>query len=175
MPRTAHSSDDRRFHDRLHQSASNQRPRPAAPFLENDPTLAKLGEWSGDAANSTVLFLGDNIYNEGLVDDDRERGEMILAQQLAATGAHKILIPGNHDWGLFKMRESSIQNHQAFVAAWRDGEAARLGRAVPRNYFELLSMLSSARTRINSRSEKCRDRISSINLDASSVGRSASC
>lgn len=95
----------------------------AGLYLENDPTLKKLGEWSSDAANSTVLFLGDNIYNEGLVDDDRERGEMILSQQLAATSARKILIPGNHDWGLFKMRESSIENQQAFVAEWRDGKA----------------------------------------------------
>lgn len=95
----------------------------AGLYLEDDPTLTKLGEWSSDAANSTVLFLGDNIYNEGLVDDDRERGEMILSQQLAATSARKILIPGNHDWGLFKMRESSIENQQAFVAGWRDGKA----------------------------------------------------
>lgn len=95
----------------------------AGLYLEDDPTLAKLGEWSSDAANSTVLYLGDNIYNEGLVDKDRERGEMILAQQLAASSARKILIPGNHDWGLFKMRESSIENQQAFVSAWQDGKA----------------------------------------------------
>lgn len=101
----------------------------AGLFLENDPTLAKLGEWSRDAANSTVLFLGDNIYNEGLVDDDRERGEMVLGQQLAATNARKILVPGNHDWGLFRMRESSIKNQQEFVAAWQDGKA----EFVPRN------------------------------------------
>jgi hypothetical protein len=95
----------------------------AGLFLEDDPTLDKLGEWSSDAANSTVLYLGDNLYNEGLVEDDRERGEKIIGQQLAATSARKILLPGNHDWGLFQMRESSIQNQQAFVAGWHDGNA----------------------------------------------------
>ena len=95
----------------------------AGLFLEDDPTLAKLADWSQDAAATTVIFLGDNIYNEGLVDDDRARGEKILAQQLAATSARKILVPGNHDWGLFQMRESSIQNQQAFVAEWADGQA----------------------------------------------------
>ena len=72
----------------------------AGLFLEDDPTLAKLGEWSRDAANSTVVFLGDNIYNEGLVEDDRERGEQVLAQQLGSTDARKILVPGNHDLSL---------------------------------------------------------------------------
>jgi len=100
----------------------------AGLFLEDDPTLAKLGAWSRDAANSTVLFLGDNLYNEGLVDDDRERGERVLAQQLAATSARKILVPGNHDWGLFEMRESSIENQQAFVAEWHDGSAEFIPR-----------------------------------------------
>lgn len=95
----------------------------AGLFLEEDPTLTKLGEWSHDSSATTVLFLGDNIYNEGLVDDDRERGEKVLSQQLAATSARKILVPGNHDWGLFQMRESSIQNQQAFVAGWQDGRA----------------------------------------------------
>lgn len=100
----------------------------AGLYLEEDPTLAKLGAWTDDAANSTVLYLGDNIYNEGLEDDDRERGEQILAQQLAATGARKILVPGNHDWGLFEMREKSIQNQQEYVAEWEDGRAEFLPR-----------------------------------------------
>ncbi|MDP6980250.1 MAG: hypothetical protein QF570_16890 [Myxococcota bacterium] len=79
------------------------------------PTLQKLGQWSSDADNTTVLYLGDNIYSEGFTDDDRERSEKILAQQLAATRARKIVIPGNHDWGLFKMHESSIDDQQQFV------------------------------------------------------------
>lgn len=93
-------------------------------FLEDDPTLAAVGSWTQDVP-STVLFLGDNIYNEGLVDDDRERGERILTQQLEATSSHKIFIPGNHDWGFAPtdMNATAIRNQQSFVDGWPGGSA----------------------------------------------------
>lgn len=97
----------------------------AGLFLEDDPTLAALDRWAIDAPSATVVFLGDNIYNEGLTDDDRERGERILAQQLAATAVPKIVIPGNHDWGLLPKNYNAraIENQQAFVDAWAPGNA----------------------------------------------------
>ena len=97
----------------------------AGYFLEDDPTLAALDRWATGVESSTVLFLGDNIYNEGLTDDDRERGEQILGQQLAATARRKIVIPGNHDWGLLpkNFNAKSIQNQQAFVDGWDAGTA----------------------------------------------------
>lgn len=102
----------------------------AGYFLEDDPTLAAIDTWAMGAPSSTVVFLGDNIYNEGLTDDDRERGEKILAQQLAATQAHKIVIPGNHDWGLIpkNYNAKSIENQQSFVDGWPAGDAEFIPR-----------------------------------------------
>ena len=99
----------------------------AGLWLEDDPTLAAIGAWTHEIPSS-VVFLGDNIYNEGLTDEDRERGEKILAQQLAATSAPKIVVPGNHDWGFAPTDHNvqSIRNQQAFVDGWRDGRAAFL-------------------------------------------------
>jgi len=97
----------------------------AGYFLEDDPTLAALDAWATGTSSSTVLFLGDNIYNEGLTDEDRARGEEILAQQLAATAVPKFVIPGNHDWGLLpkNYNAKSIENQQAFVDGWAAGSA----------------------------------------------------
>ncbi|CAM9354804.1 unnamed protein product, partial [Discosporangium mesarthrocarpum] len=97
----------------------------AGYFLEEDPTLAALDDWATSTGSASVVFLGDNIYNEGLTDEDRERGEKILAQQLAATSVRKIVIPGNHDWGLLprNYNAKSIENQQAFVDGWAEGNA----------------------------------------------------
>jgi len=97
----------------------------AGYFLEDDPTLAALDSWATAVDSSTVLFLGDNIYNEGLTDEDREEGEKILGQQLAATAVRKIVLPGNHDWGLLprNYNAQSIENQQLFVDGWPDSDA----------------------------------------------------
>jgi len=97
----------------------------AGYYLEDDPTLAAVGEWARPVDSATVVLLGDNIYNEGLTDDDRERGEQILAQQLDATEARKLVIPGNHDWGFLPKDQNAqaIRNQQAFVDGWPDGRA----------------------------------------------------
>lgn len=94
-------------------------------FLEDDPTLDALDHWASSVDSSSVLFLGDNIYDEGLTDDAREHGERILSQQLEATRVRKIFIPGNHDWGLLPKNQSakSIRNQQAFVDEWPAGHA----------------------------------------------------
>ncbi|HFA50690.1 MAG TPA: metallophosphoesterase [Bacteroidetes bacterium] len=62
-------------------------------------TLAKETE------NSSIIFLGDNIYPDGLVDRDdkrRELAEYRLNAQLDILENYKgrpIFLPGNHDWG----------------------------------------------------------------------------
>ena len=54
--------------------------------------------------NSTVLFLGDNIYPTGLPDSQArhyDERKSALDQQVALvsnTGATAYFIPGNHDW-----------------------------------------------------------------------------
>jgi hypothetical protein len=97
----------------------------AGYFLEDDPTLAALDLWATQGTPSSVIFLGDNIYNEGLTDEDREHGEKVLSQLLGATAAPKFVIPGNHDWGLLPKNYNlkSIQNQQAFVDEWPAGDA----------------------------------------------------
>ncbi len=97
----------------------------AGYYLEDDPTLIALARESTDAARTSVVFLGDNIYNEGMTDEDLARGEKILGHQLAATQATKFVIPGNHDWGFFskKYNAKSIRNQQLFVDGWPAGNA----------------------------------------------------
>ena len=97
----------------------------AGYYLEGDPTLEALGRLAAEAPSASVVFLGDNIYDSGLQDDDREDGERILGQQLEATPVPKIVLPGNHDWGLTLSDETakSIRNQQEFVDGWPAGNA----------------------------------------------------
>jgi len=97
----------------------------AGYYLEDDPTLAALGRATEDAARASVVFLGDNIYDEGMTDEDVARGRKILGHQLEATRARKLVIPGNHDWGFFskKYNAKSIRNQQLFVDGWPGGDA----------------------------------------------------
>lgn len=76
------------------------------PAPEGDPVLlaAEAQIRRGDPARTLVVFLGDNVYPDGLSTEagpNRERGERILRAQLTVasrTGARGIVIPGNHDW-----------------------------------------------------------------------------
>lgn len=71
-----------------------------------DPVLSLLSNKLHEAGkNSSVLFLGDNIYPYGLpsVDEEEERAEAeaYLKAQLDAVKSHAgnvFFIPGNHDW-----------------------------------------------------------------------------
>ena len=89
----------------------------------DDATLALLGEWSNAYPKRTgVVFLGDNLYPAGLqyTGPARARGEAILLQQLNATHARELFIPGNHDWGWTAFQRSSrgvLLNEQVFVEA----------------------------------------------------------
>ncbi len=59
-----------------------------------------------ETENSSILFLGDNIYPNGLVANDekgRELSEHRLNAQLDILEGYKgrpVFMPGNHDWGL---------------------------------------------------------------------------
>lgn len=95
--------------------------------LPDDATLAALGRW-GDTRprHTTVLFLGDNVYPAGLRESDRPRGERILRQQLEATRAFKVFIPGNHDWGFSAratIQTGTLRNEQRFIEANANGTA----------------------------------------------------
>lgn len=96
-------------------------------FLVGDAGLAQtqervLGHLADEASsvgkNSTLLFLGDNIYEKGMPDKkhpDRKAKETILQNQIDAArnfAGNAIFIPGNHDWysGL-----KGLKDQQKFV------------------------------------------------------------
>lgn len=66
-----------------------------------DPVLKALAQKAAELpSNTTIVFLGDNIYEEGMVkEDERSRG-FLNAQLyvLQKSGARGIFVPGNHDW-----------------------------------------------------------------------------
>lgn len=68
----------------------------------DEPVLKTLGEWAQkDAANTSIVFLGDNLYPEGMTERKKHEAATRLTPQLAvakSTGAHGLFIPGNHDW-----------------------------------------------------------------------------
>lgn len=73
---------------------------------DGDPVLSAVArEASRRPHNTTILFLGDNVYPDGMPevqDRHRARSEQRLSAQLdvmAESGAGGIFVPGNHDWG----------------------------------------------------------------------------
>ena len=68
----------------------------------DEPVLKTLSEWAEkDAARTSVIFLGDNMYPDGMTERRKHEASSRLTPQLAVvktTGAHGLFIPGNHDW-----------------------------------------------------------------------------
>jgi len=93
---------------------------------------------------STIVFLGDNIYPNGMPsknEKDREHAEAILQyqlNQLIKTKAKTYYIPGNHDWddgnenGLEYIKnqeqfiENTLKNYNAFIPDSGNGEPAEI-------------------------------------------------
>ncbi len=98
--------------------------------VEEDPTLAAIGRWAVPRDRAAVVLLGDNIYPSGLEEGDRARGEAILRQQLEATSALRIFVPGNHDWGSSPgdWSRDRVVAQQEYVLAWTEGEVDFLPR-----------------------------------------------
>ncbi|MDX1672650.1 MAG: metallophosphoesterase [Balneolaceae bacterium] len=78
----------------------------AASLNPPDPVMTLLERKLSEAdSNSAVIFLGDNLYPDGLPprqDEWRSRGENRLKAQLKAVEDFRgkiYFIPGNHDWG----------------------------------------------------------------------------
>ena len=68
----------------------------------NEPVLKTLGEWAQkDAAKTSIVFLGDNMYPEGMTERRKHEATERLGPQLSVikdAGVHGLFIPGNHDW-----------------------------------------------------------------------------
>jgi hypothetical protein len=91
-----------------------------------EATLSDLGLWAEDLVErTTVVFLGDNLYPSGLGEGD-ERGEGILLQQLRATRARKLFVPGNHDWGNVIPNAGKLAHQQRFIESFRESPATFL-------------------------------------------------
>jgi hypothetical protein len=88
-----------------------------------EATLSDLGFWAEDLLErTTVVFLGDNLYPSGLGEGD-ERGEGILLQQLRATRARKLFVPGNHDWGNVTASAEQLARQERFIDSFRESPA----------------------------------------------------
>ena len=68
----------------------------------NEPVLKTLGEWAEkDPAKTSIVFLGDNMYPEGMTARKKHEAATRLTPQLTVVkeaGVHGLFIPGNHDW-----------------------------------------------------------------------------
>jgi hypothetical protein len=93
------------------------------PYVEGDPIAGVFhNQIRSSGANTTVLFLGDNVYVKGLPERGhrlREDGEDALNNQagwIKGTEAQGIFIPGNHDWAHWgKKGYKYIINQQNFI------------------------------------------------------------
>ena len=100
-----------------------------APSLQQtEPSLNLLKKMTGQAGKrSAVVFLGDNLYPEGLPDSthpDRALMERKITEQLDAvkdSESRILVIPGNHDWANGKgYGLEQLRRQEAFVEAYLD-------------------------------------------------------
>ncbi|WP_412850751.1 metallophosphoesterase [Chryseobacterium sp. PMSZPI] len=96
----------------------------------NKNTLGKLqSRLNAASSNSTLLFLGDNLYPQGMPDKNEKeykQAKSNLENHLKITKNYKgktVVIPGNHDWhyGL-----KGLKNQEKFVAQYMDNKKAFL-------------------------------------------------
>ena len=68
----------------------------------DEPVLKILGEWAAKLPKKTsIVFLGDNMYPNGLIKNNRGEVYCRLGPQLGAVIENQacgLFIPGNHDW-----------------------------------------------------------------------------
>ena len=83
---------------------------------DGEPVLKTLDEWARQAPKKTsIIFLGDNMYSDGLTESARAYAYTRLGPQIVAvkaSGAHGLFIPGNHDWTKEGAVECGVLNAQ---------------------------------------------------------------
>lgn len=100
----------------------------------DDPVLAELSRVAAefDGARTTIVFLGDNIYPDGMPPEDHPLHELaksrLKAQVDAAiiNGAETVFIPGNHDYGW--EGEAALLRQADYVRTLSGGAAELLPR-----------------------------------------------
>lgn len=119
--------------------ADGPRPAPSSPFAAGVDTLLLVGDAGAPAADEPVLealaaeaakgpertlvvFLGDNLYPNGLPPEgaaSRAEGERRLAAQADTAlraGARVLFLPGNHDWdGMGKDGLAAVLRQERFL------------------------------------------------------------
>lgn len=96
-----------------------------------DETLATLQAHLNEAgANSSVIFLGDNIYENGMppdtADPEREIAEKRIVgslQALEGFQGRSFFIPGNHDW---RYGKEGVRAQEAFIEQYANAEAEHI-------------------------------------------------
>lgn len=87
---------------------------------KGEPVLGTLGKWAKAVPKKTsIVFLGDNMYPNGLIEDNRNKANDLLGPQLdivIASQAFGLFIPGNHDWDDDgKDGQSAVMAQEAFI------------------------------------------------------------
>jgi hypothetical protein len=97
------------------------------------PALTALSEQAAAAPDSSIiLFLGDNIYPDGVPEEGSaawaDAHRRMEAQVLAVPpGARGIFVPGNHDWGgMGPFGLYSIRIQDSWITAMAGGRNVRL-------------------------------------------------
>ena len=94
----------------------------------DEPVLKTLREWAEkDPESTSIVFLGDNMYPEGMTERKKHEATTRLTPQLAvakSSGAHGLFIPGNHDWAKGKSEGlKAVLAQEKFVNAALAGES----------------------------------------------------
>lgn len=112
-------------------SAFSQQESPYSIYLIGDAgkdtipgkALQFLGQKVLQDSASTILFLGDNIYPDGLILDSSKAGflsQKKLLSQLSVLENYKgntFFVPGNHDWSSGKLNGNTrIEDQQRFIS-----------------------------------------------------------
>lgn len=68
----------------------------------DEPVLKTLQTWAQKAhEKTTIIFLGDNMYPDGMTEQKQHEASMKLGPQIEvikSANTHGMFIPGNHDW-----------------------------------------------------------------------------
>ena len=86
----------------------------------NKPIIETLGKWAKEVPKkTTIVFLGDNMYEYGLTKKEFHKANAKLGPQLDVvieSQASGLFIPGNHDWESGgKSGLSTINAQEAFI------------------------------------------------------------
>lgn len=94
----------------------------------DEPVLKTLTEWAAkDPASTSIVFLGDNMYPDGMTERRKHEASARLMPQLVvakSTGAHGLFIPGNHDWASGTAEGlSALRTQEEFIKRILGGES----------------------------------------------------